>query len=167
MSKSLPFFSIENLRFWCIDEANSKLEVLDANVGKLRRNYTSIRINDRDSILYAGTMSGDIVKIQLNCTTDRNVAEWQRQPVLIGCYARHNAKKSYGKDCEKYMNGVRDLLILNNGSNILIGAGDGTIELVEERNAKHKDYPAPTWPQLKAVSKIFNRNYWIKMCVSF
>lgn len=126
--------------------------MLDANVGKLRRNYTSIKINEQDNIMYVGTMSGDIVKIQLNCSEDLSAAEWKRQPVLIGCFARHNPKKSYGKDCEKYMHGVRDLLILNNGKNLLIGAGDGTIELVEERNVRFKEYPSPTWPQFKAVS---------------
>lgn len=104
--------------------------------------------------MYVGTMSGDVVKIQLNCSEDVNAPEWKRQPVLIGCFARHNPKKPYGKDCEKYMHGVRGLLILNKGKNVLIGAGDGTIELVEERDVKLKNYPSPTWPQFKAVGLV-------------
>lgn len=121
------------------------------SMGKLRREYTGMCVNSRDEILYAGTMSGDIVKIRLNCHHDPEVIEREKSPVLLGCYGRHNPKKPVGKDCEKYHNGVRDLLILANG-NLIVGAGDGTVELVEERQTKFKDYPSPTWPQLKTVS---------------
>lgn len=108
-----------------------------------------MKISDDDSIMYVGTMSGDVVKLRINCHANEF-----NKPTLIGCYGRHNPKKSPGKDCEKYMNGVRDLLYLNNGRYLLIGAGDGTIELVEERNVLIKDYPLPTWPLFKAVQKL-------------
>lgn len=108
-----------------------------------------MKISDDDSIMYVGTMSGDVVKLRINCHANEF-----NKPTLIGCYGRHNPKKSPGKDCEKYMNGVRDLLYLNNGRHLLIGAGDGTIELVEERNVLIKDYPLPTWPLFKAVQKL-------------
>lgn len=124
--------------------------VQDVLVGKIRREYTGMDVNARDEIMYAGTMSGDIVKIRLNCHNDPEVIEREKNPVLLGCFGRHNPKKQLGKDCEKYNNGVRALLILPNG-NLIIGAGDGTIEMVEERNMKFKDYPLPTWPQLKKV----------------
>lgn len=119
-------------------------------VGKLRRSYTGMCVNSRDEIMYAGTMSGDIVKILLCCHHDPAVIEREKCPILVGCFARHNPKKPPGQDCEKYKNGVRDLLILHNG-NLIIGGGDGTVEMVEERNIKFKDYPSPTWPQLKVV----------------
>lgn len=95
-------------------------------------------------------MSGDIVKIQLSCGK-----EFNNSPVLIGCYGRHNPNKSFGKDCENYLNGIRDLLFVNNETHLLIGTGDGTIELVEERDIKFKDYPSPTWPKFKAVRMVF------------
>lgn len=127
-------------------------------MGKLRREYTSIRVNVGDDIMYAGTMSGDIVKVQLNCQNKLGAMGDERPPILLGCFARHNPKKPPGKDCEKYKNGVRDLLILTECNQLIIGAGDGTIELVEERNGKFsKEYPsAPTWPQLKTVSIEFS-----------
>lgn len=102
-----------------------------------------------DSTMFAGTMSGDVVRMRLNCS--QNVFN---KPTLVGAYGRHNPKKSPGKDCEKYKNGVRDLIFLNNERQLLIGAGDGTIELVEERNIIIKDYPLPTWPMFKAVSHV-------------
>lgn len=104
-----------------------------------------------DGILYAGTTSGDVVKIHLNCPAVNEPNSVDRVPVLIGCYGRHNPKKSYGKDCEKYANGVRGLLFLRDDKELLIGAGDGLVELVEERNIRLKQYPCPTWPMFKAV----------------
>lgn len=125
---------------------SKKLNVLNANLGKVRRNFTTMKVSSDDLTMYVGTMSGDIVKIRLNCRQNEI-----NKPTLIGCYGRHNPKKPPGKDCEKYMNGVRDLIYLNNERQLLIGAGDGTIELVEERNVHIKEYPSPTWPLFKAV----------------
>lgn len=105
-----------------------------------------MKVNADDSIMFVGTMSGDVVKLRLNCRANEF-----NKPTLIGCYGRHNPKKPPGKDCEKYMNGVRDLIFVNNERHLLIGAGDGTIELVEERNVQYRDYPLPTWPLFKAV----------------
>lgn len=94
-------------------------------------------------------MSGDVMKLRLNSRLNEF-----NKPTLIGCFERYNPKKSPGKDCEKYMNGVRDLLICpNNERHLVIGAGDGTIELVEERNVDIKDYPSPTWPMFKALKR--------------
>lgn len=126
--------------------ATKKLNVLNASLGKIRRNFTSMKVNADDSIMYVGTMSGDVVKIRLNCCLNEF-----NKPTLIGCYGRYNPKKPPGRDCEKYMNGVRDLIYVNQERQLLIGAGDGTIEVVEERNVYYKDYPSPTWPLFKAV----------------
>lgn len=124
--------------------------MLNASLGKIRRNFTAMKISADDSFIFVGTMSGDVIKLRLNC----GLNEFNK-PTLIGCFGRHNPKKSPGKDCEKYMNGVRDLLICpNNERHLLIGTGDGTIELVEERNIIMKDYPSPTWPMFKAVNEL-------------
>lgn len=138
------------MRLWSIDVENRKLIPDDVNVGKIRRDYTRMFVNSKDELMFAGTMTGDIVKIRLNCHHDPQVLRRDLCPVLLGCFSRHNAKKPIGKDCEKYINGVRDLLILQNGQ-IVLGTGDGTVELVQERNATFKNYPLPTWPELKTV----------------
>lgn len=101
--------------------------------------------------MYVGTKSGDVVKIYLNCNSD-TVESADKIPTLLGCFARHNPARPYGKDCEKFENGVRDLLILATGQ-LLIGAGDGSVEIVEERNCKFKDYPSPTWPCFRVIRK--------------
>lgn len=143
--------ALENLRLWCIDIEKKRLYVHEVAVGKLGRDFTSMVIDDRDEIMYAGTMSGDVVKVGLNCHPDPNVINRDKNPILLGCYGRHNPKKPPGKDCEKYKAGVRDLLILRPGV-LLIGAGDGHLEMVEERNVNCKDYLGPTWPQFKTVT---------------
>lgn len=107
-------------------------------------------VNSIDEFMYAGTMSGDVAKIRLNCHHDPAVLEREKSPILLGVFGRHNPKMPIGKDCEKYFNGVRALMILPN-DRLVIGAGDGTVELVVERDVKFKDYPSPTWPQLKTV----------------
>lgn len=160
MEKIILNFHAENLRIWIIDKMNAKLVVHDTNVGKLRRIYTSMKVNVNDKVMYAGTTSGDIVKIQLNCSPNEGAAgngdTSDKVPIMLGCFGRYNPKKTVGKDCDKYMNGVRDLeIVYGDRPRLIIGAGDGTVELVEERDAKFKDYPSPTWPQLKAV-RIFN-----------
>ncbi|XP_058832264.1 cilia- and flagella-associated protein 52-like [Topomyia yanbarensis] len=137
----------QNLRVWNIDPEKKRLNVLDVAVGKLRREFTGMRITDNDDILYVGTMSGDVVKIGLNVSCS---PMQDKIPILLGCFGKHNARKPVGKDCEKYHYGVRDLLILRDGK-LIIGAGDGTIDMVQERNVNFKNYNSPTWPQLTSL----------------
>uniref|UniRef100_A0A336M2Q3 Cilia- and flagella-associated protein 52 n=1 Tax=Culicoides sonorensis TaxID=179676 RepID=A0A336M2Q3_CULSO len=142
----------QNLRLWCIDIDKKRLFVHDVQMGKLGRDFTSIKIDENDEMMYVGTMSGDVVKVRLNCHENPDVIDREKAPVLLGCYGRHNPRKPPGKDCEKYNNGVRDLLLLAPGY-LLIGAGDGQIELVEERNCSFKNYKNPTWPQFKTIRR--------------
>lgn len=141
----------ENLRLWTIDRVQHKLTFEDVTVGKLRREFTGMSVNSIDEHMYVGTMSGDVAKIRLNCHHDPAVLARDKAPILLGVFGRHIAKRPVGKDCEKYQNGVRALVILSE-ERLVIGAGDGTVEMVVERDVKFKDYPAPAWPQLKSVS---------------
>lgn len=129
-----------------------RVSVDDVIMGKLRREITGMCVDSIDELMYAGTMSGDVLKIRLNCHHDPAVLQREKSPVLLGCFGRHNPKKPIGKDCEKYTHGVRDLIIVPD-DRMLIGAGDGTVELVEERKVRFKDYPLPTWPALKSVRR--------------
>jgi cilia- and flagella-associated protein 52 len=147
-----PIAFSENLRIWSIDQVNSKLKVQDTALGKLRREFTGMCISLNDDILYAGTMSGDIVKIRLNCPPHPEEIEI-KSPNLIGSFALHLPKKPLGKDCQKYQFGVREILILPNDKGLVIGAGDGTVDFVVERDVKMKEYGSPTWPMLRSLKK--------------
>ena len=146
------FKLVENLRLWKLDSTTRRIAAQDVAVGKLRRDFTCMKVNEQDDVMYVGTKSGDVVKIYLNCNDDSSQATSDKIPTLLGCYARHNPSKSFGKDCEKFENGVRDLLILPSGQ-LIVGAGDGSVEIVEERNCKFKDYPSPTWPNFKVLKR--------------
>ncbi|CRK95621.1 CLUMA_CG009079, isoform A [Clunio marinus] len=142
----------QNLRLWKLDSITRRISAQDVAVGKLRRDFTCMKVDARDEIMYVGTKSGDVVKIYLNCNDNSSSNTSDKIPILLGCFARHNPKKPFGKDCEKFENGVRDLLILPSGQ-LIIGAGDGSVEIVEERNCKFKDYPSPTWPNFKVLKR--------------
>ncbi|KAG5675953.1 hypothetical protein PVAND_005810 [Polypedilum vanderplanki] len=141
----------QNLRLWKLNSTTRRISAQDVAVGKLRREFTCLKVDCSDDLMYVGTTSGDVVKINLNCSDDTMECA-SKMPTLLGCYARHIPTKPYGKDCEKYENGIRDLLILPFGQ-LIIGAGDGCVEIVEERNCKFKDYPSPTWPNFKILKK--------------
>lgn len=143
---------LENLRLWKLNSTTRRISAQDVALGKLRREFTCLKVESKDELMYVGTRSGDVVKVNLNCSDD-TIESVEKIPTLLGCYARHNAAKPYGKDCEKFENGVRDLLILPNGQ-LIIGAGDGSVEIVEERNCKFKDYPSPTWPNFKVLRRV-------------
>ncbi|XP_055376236.1 cilia- and flagella-associated protein 52 [Condylostylus longicornis] len=156
--KSTIFLTAGNVHFrmWTIKPDERKLSVTNVSVGKIRRNYVAMKVDKNDENLYVSTMTGDIIKVKINCSDSTNASSKSEVPVLIGAYAVHNQNKPKYKDCEKYFNGVRDIFIVksDNPTTLLIGAGDGTVELVEERkNVCFKDYKEPTWPNLKSLYK--------------
>lgn len=131
-----------------------KMHVQDVYVGKHQRRYTSISIDRRDEYVYLGTYSGDMVKIVLNCCDTINVSKSGQFSSMVGAYGTHNKRKPFGRDCDRYINGLRIVYIVDDGL-LLMGAGDGVIELVEERKdikeVTFKTYPSPTWPMLRTV----------------
>ncbi|XP_075161286.1 cilia- and flagella-associated protein 52 isoform X2 [Haematobia irritans] len=145
-----------HLRIWSIQRETKNVNVQDVYVGKHQRRYSSITIDRRDEYVYLGTYSGDVVKIVLNCCDPVNVTKSGQFSSMVGAYGTHNPRKPYGKDCNRYVNGLRVVYIVDDGL-LLMGAGDGTIELVEERKdikeVAFKNYPSPTWPMLKTLKK--------------
>nr|XP_014094742.1 cilia- and flagella-associated protein 52 [Bactrocera oleae] len=145
-----------HLRMWSIQREQKKLHVHDMHVGKLQRIYTGMQVDEKDEYLYLGTMTGDIVKVALKCCDPVNVTKIGMTASMLGAFGKHNPRKPYGKDCERYVNGVRHLCIVKKGL-ILVGAGDGTLELVEERKdvtlEMMKNYPSPTWPIFRTLKR--------------
>lgn len=138
-----------------------KLNVQDVYVGKQQRIYVSVCVDRNDEYAYIGTQTGDVVKISLNCGQKVNVLKSGNFSSMIGAYGTHNIRKPFGKDCDRYVNGLRVVHIVGDGL-LLMGAGDGVVELVEERrdikDNVFKNYPSPTWPMLKTVSCKGNLN---------
>ncbi|XP_005191124.2 cilia- and flagella-associated protein 52 [Musca domestica] len=142
-----------HLRIWSIQREMKKVNVHDVYVGKHQRRYTSISIDLRDEYVYLGTFSGDVIKIILNCCDSANVTKAGTFSSMVGAYGTHNPRKPFGKDCNRYVNGLRVVYIVDDGL-LLMGAGDGVLELVEERKDRSfKNYPSPTWPMLKTLKR--------------
>ncbi|EDW93685.1 cilia- and flagella-associated protein 52 [Drosophila yakuba] len=155
-----PYFFVtagdRHLRLWSILREQKKLYVQDVLMASKTRVFYCARINKTDEFAYLGTGTGDIVKIVLNCCDSEHVSKKGSTSCILGAFGTHNPRKPTGRDCNRYVNGVRALYVLE-GGRLLIGAGNGDIELVEERTdvplINFRDYPGPTWPYLRTLKK--------------
>lgn len=100
--------------------------------------------------MFVGTISGDLIKVKLNCHPTMDMMDDGKIPVLSGCFGVFDKRKPPGKDCERFKNGIRQILLLPDGR-LLVGTGEGLIQMVEERQVTYKGYSAPTFPKLNGV----------------
>ncbi|CAD0254281.1 unnamed protein product [Spodoptera exigua] len=149
-----------NLRVWNIRAESKNLDVTDVSLGKLRRSVRCIAINKDDSYGYAGTTTGDMIKFSINYPADPTAPVNACKPALIGCLAKCGPWKK-GKRPESlcYSQGIESILIMDDGC-LIVGAGDGTIDILDEINWKGT-FPKgkilePNKPHFKAVSN-FNK----------
>ncbi|KAI4499977.1 hypothetical protein M0802_004847 [Mischocyttarus mexicanus] len=140
------------LKVWRIDSKKRKVYGMNVKVGKLKRSINCIAINEKDNDAYCGTSSGDIIKARLNY---RSEDEEQVEPVMIGCYSKMykgSRKINPAKgQIECYSGGVKMILLLKD-EKMIVGAGDGTIELIEIIDidfSKRKLTKLPSTPQIK------------------
>jgi len=96
-----------NLRVWEFMLETRKLRPTDVKLGQLKRVVTSIAIKDDDKFMYAGTLSGDILKIAI-------------EPRLF---------MASGPKKLPFRRGVRSV-ILSKNNELIVGGGDGTVALV-------------------------------------
>ncbi|XP_076292526.1 cilia- and flagella-associated protein 52 [Lasioglossum baleicum] len=127
-------------RVWLVDPKERRLEGIDVKIGKIRRDINCIAVDDKDEYIYCGTTSGDIVKTRLNRIETNGKEPSSVYPVMIGCYSkmpRNGARNNKTPTGEVYAGGVKSLLFLRN-EKMIVGAGDGSVELIEiaKDNAK-------------------------------
>ncbi|CAG9584950.1 unnamed protein product [Danaus chrysippus] len=125
-----------NLRVWNIRAGSKNLDVVDVSLGKLRRCVRCITVSSDDTYGIAGTTSGDMIKFSINYPSDPNVSVAECKPSLIGCLAKCGPWKK-GKRPESicYSQGIESILIMSDGC-LIVGAGDGTIDILDEINWK-------------------------------
>lgn len=101
------------------------------------------------------------MKVRLNFHHDVEVLEPVKEPILVGCFSKISRKKLSPGVVELYEGGVRSLKVTLKGL-LLVGAGDGTVELVEEKKADDKNkersiqFKLLSVPALKVVSTYDN-----------
>ncbi|KAL6261909.1 hypothetical protein P5V15_006992 [Pogonomyrmex californicus] len=141
------------LKIWWIETEKRKMHGIDVEVGKLKRIINCIAVDERDEIVYCGTSSGDIIKARLNLHDDLQCGEPARLPVMIGCYSKitRDPKKMKIGEGDLYAGGVRSLLLLKDGK-LVVGTGDGIVELIQiinkKKNQTHKPSKFPNTPQI-------------------
>ncbi|XP_063235469.1 cilia- and flagella-associated protein 52 [Bacillus rossius redtenbacheri] len=131
--KSFCSAGMNNLRVWTIHPVTRSLSASDVAMGMIRRIVLCLVVDSRDEYLYCGTTTGDIMKVKINYSD----GETAKHPVLVGCLAKFVNKKKINtsEPAENFKNGVTALLLLpssEGGDNIVVGAGDGTVEVVKE-----------------------------------
>ena len=58
-------FHNQGLRVWECDFSTKKILFTDIIMGKIKRNFTCITIDENDTCAYLGTRTGDIIEIDL------------------------------------------------------------------------------------------------------
>ncbi|KAG7210883.1 hypothetical protein KM043_012364 [Ampulex compressa] len=153
-SRSFVSAGKETLRVWRIDVERRKVYGCNVKVGKLRRIINCVAIDGKDERAYCGTSSGDILEARLNFSQNFGGIDEAGSFVMIGCYSKVSRPKR-AKTAEVgllYSGGVKSLLLLEAGRAV-VGAGDGTVELVEIPSASagtSKTSILPTTPRIIA-----------------
>jgi WD40 repeat protein len=115
-----------HVRVWQIDFSLPKLHPMDVKLGSVRRIITSMDITSDDALAYCGTATGDILKIKI----DRNEIQGFNDPDTVVPSLASISK-------EKFSRGVKILVCVVNpdtgNSNVLVGAGDGTMQYVNSQ----------------------------------
>nr|CAD7432825.1 unnamed protein product [Timema monikensis] len=149
---------INNLRVWTINPKLRNLQVVEVALGMIRRNIRCMVIDERDDFLFCGSTTGDIMKVKLNYSHDVRAHEPVKKPVLLGCYGKYGGKKKLlsGEPSERFRNGVTALLLLPKDleDRMVVGAGDGTVEMVREKEVclpKGSPIRIPSLPQLRVL----------------
>ncbi|XP_028157858.1 cilia- and flagella-associated protein 52 [Ostrinia furnacalis] len=144
-----------NLRVWNIRAESKNLDVVDVTLGKLRRSVRCIAISSDDAYGYAGTTTGDMIKFSIGYPPDPTASVAQCKPSMLGCLAKCGPwKKGKRPEAVCYSQGIESILIMDDGC-LIVGSGDGTIDLLDEINWKG-DFPKgklcnPSKPHFKAL----------------
>lgn len=149
------------LRLWTVNEERRSLRGLDAKFAKIKRAILCVAIDCLDEYAYCGTSTGDVLKIKLNVTPDAVV---ETPPALVECFAKYPTAgtRRRGGTVEMYSKGVTALhLVADDGTTMVVGSGDGVVELVRQKTRPPRDdwrcaaaenkLVAPTRPLLVAV----------------
>ncbi|XP_022177285.1 cilia- and flagella-associated protein 52-like [Myzus persicae] len=151
------------LRLWTLNKEQRNLQGLDTSFAKIKRKILCTEIDRLDEYAYCGTSTGDVLKIKLNFPADLAVQKPSSSPTLVGCFAKYPAKKrTSGVTVELYSKGVTSLRLYGDDGTMIVGSGNGVIELVrqkaqlkQQQNQKYKKFETrlatPTTPLLVAV----------------
>lgn len=100
-----------------------------------------------------------IVFCRLNFDHNTRNMEPIQPPIMVGCYSKMSKDSRKAKDGtgDLYSGGVTRLVLLDN-EKLLVGAGDGTVELIDivdvPFNFSGKSVKLPSTPQIRTVRSL-------------
>lgn len=124
------------LRLWTLNREQRSVQGLDTSFAKIKRKILCTEIDRRDEYAYCGTSTGDVLKVKLNFPADVTVPKPSAAPSLVGCFAKYPAagkKRPAGITVELYSRGVTSLRLYGDGDTMIVGSGDGVVELVRQK----------------------------------
>ncbi|KAJ8985900.1 hypothetical protein NQ317_010657 [Molorchus minor] len=142
-----------HLAIWKVNRDARNVKSVDVLMTKLRRVILCLDINERDEYCYCGTTTGDVLKVRLNYHHDAEVLDPVKTPTVVGSMARLTNKKLPRGTVDLYEAGVRSIRLLFSGQ-LVIGGGDGTVEVVKETAGKVPEIEhvkMPSTPALKVL----------------
>lgn len=134
------------LRLWTLNQDQRNIQGLDASFAKIKRKILCAVIDRSDEYAYCGTSTGDVMKIKLNFPADSAVVMPTNSPTLVGCFAKYPTvakKRGTGTSTtavELYSKGITSLYLMADGSTMIVGSGDGVVELVKQRPRSGKKH---------------------------
>ncbi|XP_026277073.1 cilia- and flagella-associated protein 52 isoform X1 [Frankliniella occidentalis] len=143
-----------SLRVWQVNPEKRFVRAVDVQVSKIKRNVYCVTIDTQDEFAYCGTLTGDILKVALYFPEDTNKTEPVRTPNMTVCLGKIPKSKKRNAEAERYSLGVRDIIILdglNGVRNLVVGAGNGVVELVKENENNFKGLKSPSYPLLSVL----------------
>lgn len=112
-----------HLCVWQVDFSLPKLHCMVAKLGNVRRVILCLTIAENDQIAYCGTSTGDVLKVSI-----------ERNELLSFKDPDTKVPKILGISEFKYSHGIHDIVGVVNpktgNTNVLVGAGDGTIGMI-------------------------------------
>lgn len=114
-NNSNRFITVHNnaIRIWSFDPNKRKFNVIDCQLGHIKRLITCIKIDPSDTFAYCGTRTGDILEIFIEKANFRRVGPVNR--IFTG--------------------GVTSILVTSS-TDLILGAGDGSIAKVNRKTMK-------------------------------
>ena len=102
------------IRIWTFEPNKRKFNVVDCQMGHIKRFITCLKLDNSDTFLYCGTRTGDILEIAVDKATFKRVGPLNR--IFNG--------------------GISQVFIASNTGDLVIGAGDGSIARINKKTMK-------------------------------
>lgn len=134
-----------HFRVWQVCISTPKLHAIDANMGSMRRSMTCISIANDDKFAFVGSKTGEVLQF----TIDRDEIKSLDEPDdIVPALQRYNKVR--------FSKGVKALSCIINqqtgNTNVIAGAGDGTIQLLNPKLLFYESYCAKVDGGITSIS---------------